>query len=110
MKTTEEKFFFEQIWKFWTPKKAEVPPCLICYAEAVTLHEIDPRSTNPEWLDQPFNSVPICAKCHDEVQLDPRASGIKLRSLASDRAHAVIDWKGKDYNRVIRELYPEDKS
>ena len=87
------------------PTGNDTPPCLVCYQEAVTLHEIEPRSTNPDWMDQPFNSVPICARCHDEVQIDPTSSGIKLRALAIDRAHAIMDWKGEDYDRVIRKFY-----
>ena len=108
-KSPEEQHFYDQVWAFWTPRGAASPPCIICYKEAITLHEIDPRSTNLEWLDQPFNSVPVCNKCHNKVQLDPTSSGVKLRSLATSRAHTITDWKGEDYNRVIRELYPEEK-
>ena len=108
MRTDKEQHFFEQVWSFWTPLGAEAPPCLQkCGRLAVTLHEIDPRSINPEWLDQPFNSVPLCATCHDEAQLDPTSSGIALRALAIERAHAVSDWKGKDYSRMVREIYDE---
>ena len=109
MKTDKEKHFFDQIWKFWCPEGAEVPPCLICYKEAVTLHEINPRSTNPEWLDQPFNSIPICNNCHEEAQIDPTSSAIHLSKLAITRTQNIIDWKGQNYNRVIREIYPENE-
>ena len=107
MKSDEEQLFFDEIWKFWTPKGAEVPPCLVCYKEAVTLHEINPKSTNPDWLSEPFNSIPICNKCHDEAQLDPVSNGIKLRVLVTDRLHNIADWRGISYDRIIRELYQE---
>ena len=111
MKTNEEQHFFEQVWSFWTPPGAEAPPCLrylICGNTAVTLHEIDPKSTNPEWLDQPFNSIPICESCHAQVQLAPTVSAIELREMASQRAQNVRDWKGADFDGVIKELH-EDK-
>lgn len=108
-KSEKEKQFYDKVWRFWCPEGTSIPPCLVCYKKAITLHEIDPRSTNLDWLDQPFNSVPVCNRCHENVQLDPTSSSIKLRALATERAHHVTDWKGKDYNRVIRKLYPEEE-
>ncbi len=108
MKTDIEQHFYDQVWAFWTPKGAERPACiriLKCGNAAVTLHEINPKSTNPEWLDQPFNSIPICAECHDKVQLAPTAAAIELHALATERAQDVRDWKGPNYSGVVREFY-----
>ena len=110
-KSKEEQHFFDAIWKFWTPEGAEVPPCILdtCFAEAVTLHEITPRSTNPLWLEQPFNSVPVCGLCHETVQLSPTTSAAALHKMAIERAHAIADWKGVDYDRVLRTIYNPDE-
>ena len=101
MKTDKEQHFYDQMWSFWTPIGAEVPPCIKCYKEAVTLHEIRPRSLYPDWMDDPYNSVPICARCHNWAESNHNVTAILLTSLCVERLHAVADWKG---SRMIREF------
>jgi len=93
MKSDREQAFYDEMWRFWTPLGAEVPPCIRCWKEAVTLHEIKPRSLYPEWMEDSFNSVPVCHTCHEWAEADIRASGIKISALRNERLHQIASWK-----------------
>ena len=95
-KSEQEQKFFDEVWQFWTPKGAETPPCIRCYGPAVTLHEINPRSTERDWLNQPFNSVPICHDCHKWAGENPDSQQVELSSKVSARLQAIQDWKGRN--------------
>lgn len=42
--------------------------CIACKAEdAVTLHELVPKSLAPKTWDRPENRVPLCHLCHDSA-------------------------------------------
>lgn len=86
--------FYEAVWEYWTPNGVEGPPCILCYAPAVTLHEIKPRSRHRQWQDDPWNSVPICASCHETVQASTEGWESRLTEARNRRVQATYDWKG----------------
>ena len=104
-KSDKEQKFYDDIWLFWTPDGSETPPCIRCFQPGVTLHEIEPRSTNRDWLDQPFNSVPVCNDCHEWAGENPQAQEVELGNKVTARLHAISDWKG---SRVIRDIVSKD--
>ncbi len=103
-KQAEIIYFQDQMWEFWTPDGNEEPWCIRCAAPAVTLHEIEPRSTYPMWYRDSFNSVPICAKCHEWAGASGEAGKIELCQLRTERLQARASWRESD---VVRELYTE---
>jgi len=56
--------------KLWTPEELQIfslynYKCLWCMIlDAVTLHELIPKSLAPKTWDRPENRVPLCAGCH----------------------------------------------
>ena len=66
----------------------------MCWAPAVTLHEIRPKSLYPEWENDPENSVPICAACHDIVQADTEGTADHLHRLQQMRLWSLANTKG----------------
>jgi len=56
----------------WTSEQLEIfglynYKCLHCYPnrDAVTLHELVPKSLAPKTWDRPDNKVPLCVGCHE---------------------------------------------
>ena len=97
-----EREFREATWAFWTPDGAETPPCIVCMAPAVALHEIDPKSLNRAWYEEgPEDSVPICDEHHQAAAIAGDSGRAKLRKQAIVRLQMVGDWKR---SRVIREI------
>jgi hypothetical protein len=104
-KSKEEQELFDAAWKWWTPRGAENPPCFRCYGKAVTLHEIEPRSTNRGWMQslhpgdakeiqgQERNSVPVCATCHEHVQRLGVSQRSELRKLRDVLVANLHTWK-----------------
>lgn len=41
--------------------------CILCKQEAVTLHEIIPKSKRPKTWNTPENRVPVCNNCHTKI-------------------------------------------
>jgi hypothetical protein len=94
VKSKEEQAAFDHAWNFFTPKGADKPPCLKCYTEAVTLHEIIPRSQNRSWMQDmhrpiPRHTLPLCANCHKEVQRDTLHWKPKLERMRDDYIYAL---------------------
>lgn len=51
-------------WLDLCPAGASAPICARCMTrQAVTLHEIEPRSLRQDWYD-PRNRIPLCHDCH----------------------------------------------
>lgn len=54
----------------WTPEEVKVfkstgYKCVHCKTrDAVTLHELMPKSLEPKTWNRPENRIPICAACH----------------------------------------------
>ena len=54
--------------------------CVGCFInEAVTIHELEPKSKRPNdwWL--PSNRVPLCDRCHRPAHRQTRSSAVFLR-------------------------------
>lgn len=45
--------------------------CVLCYANATSIHEIVPRSVLPSNWNTIDNRVPLCSPCHNQVQEKP---------------------------------------
>lgn len=41
--------------------------CVMCWGEAVTIHEIIPRSKAPRTWDRDDNKVALCNDCHEKI-------------------------------------------
>lgn len=96
------KKFQADTWLFWAGGVEDTtPPCIHCYAPSVTLHEIEPRSTYLEWYEDVFNSVPLCASCHDWAHLNGEVARISLRSDMVNRLQMTEEWNP---SRVVRKI------
>lgn len=57
----------------WTEEELELlnlfgGKCILCGTrDAVTLHEIIPKSKNIKHWQDPENRVPVCNECHDKI-------------------------------------------
>ena len=92
------------IWDFWTFRGST--PCINCWAEAVTLHEIIPRSRYPGWKEDFLNSVPVCAECHDILQEDTIYCQSRIKNAAINRSQAIKHWKGIDNEQNLHNFGP----
>jgi 5-methylcytosine-specific restriction endonuclease McrA len=59
--------------KDWLPEEVKIfkdfgYKCLHCKSkDAVTLHEIVPKSVRPKTWCDPTNRVPLCNACHEQI-------------------------------------------
>ena len=83
---------YDLVWDFWTFKGGT--PCLNCLMPSITLHEIIPRSRYPGWKEDLFNSIPLCAECHEHIQKNTKGWEIYLQLLSIKRSNNIMQWKG----------------
>lgn len=48
--------------------------CVLCFHEASSVHEIEPRSTNPSHWQELVNRVPLCAFHHELIHQEGAVS------------------------------------
>ena len=95
--------FTDDLWVFWTPRGGSESPCLVCMKRpAVALHHITPRSMDRDTVEDVWNIIPVCNECHGEVDGDG-ARDAELREKVVARAQSIIEWRGKDTDRVLFE-------
>lgn len=70
----------QKIWDYYDGR------CVVCGEQAVTIHEISPKSLNPRWREFD-NRVPLCNECHDW------AHSIGTRHSASEIERKQEQWK-----------------
>ena len=111
MKNTEKiRAFQKAVWFFYGGNGDTSPPCLNCWAPAMCLHEIVPRSLYPEWWKDVLNSVPLCDKCHklchkgvvsrEELQKKSEVRAAQLRD-------EYLDWDLENPPRVSKSARPK---
>lgn len=72
----------------WTEEELELlnlfgGKCILCRTrQAVTLHEILPKSKNIKHWKDPENRVPVCNECHDTIH---RRGARKFATLLKQR-------------------------
>ncbi len=100
---TEEQIrrFQEDTMRFWNGGRDGKAPCIRDWAPSVCLHEIEPRSTYREWFTDPFNSVPVCNKCHQWAHQAGAAGKIELKARVVKRLQQIGEWKP---DRIVREI------
>ena len=112
MKNIEEiRAFQKATWFFWGGSETIAPPCLLCWAPGMCLHEIEPRSTYPEWWKDTLNSVVLCDECHKKAHAEGIMMREKLHEFAQKRAAQLhedyIDWEDVNPVRVSKGARPK---
>ena len=98
-------------WFFWGGSETIAPPCLLCWAPGMCLHEIEPRSIYPGWWKDTLNSVVLSDSCHKKAHAEGIMMREKLHELAQKRAAQLhedyIDWEDVNPVRVSKGARPK---